>query len=148
MSETPKNPIQRITDAVCAVLAEQGVSALSIRNVATRAGASIGLITHHFPNRAAMVKAAVNATWHKEQGVLVWPDTPDKAALLRAIKVFLPLDEVRRLQLSVWIAFLGIRTERPRAAEHSFGRLPHDPRCTYPLVVQAQPLDRRGYALC
>ena len=108
MSEHGKNPIARITDAVCDVLADQGVSALSMRNVAAKADATIGLITHHFPNRAAMVKGAVKATWLKEQAVVVWPEVPDRAAILRAIKVFLPLDEERRRQLSVWVAYWAL----------------------------------------
>jgi len=108
MSEPRQNPIERITDAVCDVLAEQGVTALSMRNVAARADATIGLITHHFPNRAAMVKAAVRASWLRDQAVVVWPETADRAAVLRAVKVFLPLDAVRRRQLSVWIGYWAL----------------------------------------
>jgi len=108
MSEHGKNPIARITDAVCDVLADQGVSALSMRNVAAKAEATIGLITHHFPNRAAMVEAAVKATWLREQAVVAWPETPDRAAILRAVEVFLPLDEERRRQLSVWVAYWAL----------------------------------------
>lgn len=108
MLGNPKNPVARITDAVCELLAEEGVSALSMRNVASRADATIGLITHHFPNRAAMVKAAANATWFKEQSVVVWPDKPEKTAVLRAVKIFLPTNELRRKQLSVWLAFWAL----------------------------------------
>lgn len=113
MAGNPKNPVARITDAVCELLAEEGVSALSMRNVATRADATVGLITHHFPNRAAMVKAATNATWFKEQSVVVWPDKPDRTAVLRAVKVWLPIDELRRKQLSVWLAFWALAQTDP-----------------------------------
>lgn len=108
MADDDNSPITRIVKAVCDLLAEEGVTNLSMRNVAGKAGATIGLITHHFPNRAAMVRAAVEATWLKELEIVRWPQTPDKAAVLKSVEIFLPLDEERRRQLSVWLAFWAL----------------------------------------
>ncbi|WAH55326.1 TetR family transcriptional regulator [Pseudomonas silvicola] len=102
------DPIQRIVAAVCDVLAEEGVTQLSLRKVAAKAGATLGLITHHFPNRAAMVKAAVAETWKRENQVVQWAEVPDKAAVMGAIEVFLPYDEERRRQTAVWVAFWAL----------------------------------------
>ncbi|RWR05203.1 TetR/AcrR family transcriptional regulator [Paenirhodobacter populi] len=113
MHDAIRNPIERITDAVCDVLAEQGVTALSMRNVAARADATIGLITHHFPNRAAMVKAAARASWRRDAAGVVWPETADRDAVLSAVKSFLPLDAVRRRRLAVWIGYWALAQHDP-----------------------------------
>ncbi|KPG96026.1 hypothetical protein AEQ67_19075 [Pseudomonas sp. RIT-PI-q] len=113
MNQDNTDPIRRIITAVCDVLADQGVTHLSMRNVAAKAGATIGLITHHFPNRAAMVQAAVEATWEEERSAIDWPETGDRERVLRSFEVFLPLDEPRRRQLSVWIAFWALSHESP-----------------------------------
>jgi AcrR family transcriptional regulator len=111
MNQDPQDPIRRIITAVCDVLADEGVSHLSLRKVAVKAGATIGLITHHFPNRAAMVKAAVEATWEEERAAVDWPDTADKEKIIESFSIFLPLDDHRRRQLSVWIAFWALSYE-------------------------------------
>ncbi|KPG96043.1 hypothetical protein AEQ67_19175 [Pseudomonas sp. RIT-PI-q] len=113
MNQDLNDPIRRIVTAVCDVLADEGVTNLSLRKVAAKAGATIGLITHHFPNRAAMVKAAVEKTWEDECSSVEWPETGDKEKIIRSFDVFLPLDEVRRRQLSVWIAFWALSQESP-----------------------------------
>jgi AcrR family transcriptional regulator len=111
MSPEPKDPIRRIITAVCDVLADEGVSHLSLRKVASKAGATIGLITHYFPTRAAMVKAAVEATWEDERTAVEWPTTGDRDKVINSFGIFLPLDSRRRRQLSVWIAFWALSYE-------------------------------------
>ncbi|HEY0292792.1 MAG TPA: TetR/AcrR family transcriptional regulator [Hansschlegelia sp.] len=114
------DPINRIVTAVCDVLAEEGVANLTLRKVAEKAGATIGLITHHFPNRHAMVMAAVEMTWEAERRAAKWPRRPDREAVLRAMEAFLPLDERRRRELSVWIAFWALtQTSRELQSVHS-----------------------------
>jgi len=105
------DPIQRIVLEVCDVLAEEGVTQLSLRKVAAKAGATIGLITHNFPNRAAMVKAAVEETWKRENQAVKWAVGADKDEIIRSIEVFLPFDEERRRQTSVWVAFWALTHE-------------------------------------
>jgi AcrR family transcriptional regulator len=105
------DPIQRVVLAVCDVLAEEGVTNLSLRKVAARAGATIGLITHHFPNRATMVKAAVEETWKRENQVVKWATSADREEIIRSIEVFMPFDKERRRQTAVWVAFWALTHE-------------------------------------
>ena len=44
-----------LLDAAASVTAEQGLAALSIRAVATRAGVTTGALIHHFPSRQALI---------------------------------------------------------------------------------------------
>lgn len=102
------DPIRRIVDAVCEVIADEGVANVSMRKVADRAGATIGLITHHFPSRAAMVQAAVEHAWDKSKKEIRWPTTLDRDQITASLEAFLPIDPSRRRQLSVWLAFWAL----------------------------------------
>jgi AcrR family transcriptional regulator len=50
-----------ILDAVVAVLSTRGSDALSIRNVATEAGVSVGAVQHSFPTKDALIVGAMTA---------------------------------------------------------------------------------------
>ncbi|MCV3739412.1 TetR/AcrR family transcriptional regulator [Rhizobium sp. TRM96647] len=98
----------------------EGVGNLSLRKVAEKAGATIGLITHHFPNRAAMVKAAVEYAWEKAKKQIKWPTTVNEAEIIACLEAFLPLEQPRRRELSVWLAFWAL-TQTPRSFRKSTG---------------------------
>lgn len=124
------DPIKRIVDAVCDVIADEGVANVSLRKVAERAGATIGLITHHFPNRAAMVQAAVEHAWDMAKKEIRWPTTLDRDAITSSLEAFLPIDPSRRRQLSVWLAFWALTQTSPELQTihrniHSFMRDKH-----------------------
>src|SRR6478735_6468572 len=50
--------IERIRNAALKSFATYGTSATSLRTVAEAAGVSVGLVQHHFSNKAALIKAA------------------------------------------------------------------------------------------
>lgn len=124
------DPIKRIVDAVCEVIADEGVANVSMRKVAERAGATIGLITHHFPSRAAMVQAAVEHAWDKSKKEIRWPTTLDRDEIIACLESFLPIEPSRRRQLSVWLAFWALTQTSPELQAihqgiHSFMRDKH-----------------------
>jgi AcrR family transcriptional regulator len=49
---------QEIADAVLAVVAERGLQAVSLSEVAARAGVSAGRVQHYFPTRQGLIEAA------------------------------------------------------------------------------------------
>lgn len=53
----PDGKSERIRDAALAEFAGRGIEATSLREVATRAGVSVGLIQHHFGTKADLVDA-------------------------------------------------------------------------------------------
>jgi AcrR family transcriptional regulator len=53
---------QKILNAALSILAEQGYQALTQTRVAAAAGVRQGLLTYHFPTRAALLKAVVEET--------------------------------------------------------------------------------------
>lgn len=48
-----------ISDAVVRLLAQEGLEAVSLRNVAAEAGVSTGQVQHYFPSREAMMEFAL-----------------------------------------------------------------------------------------
>lgn len=55
-AEDPSS-IERIRDAALQTFARHGTSATSLRAVAEAAGVSVGLVQHHFTNKAGLIKA-------------------------------------------------------------------------------------------
>jgi AcrR family transcriptional regulator len=56
-AETTAETRQRLVEATAALHAERGISATSLRDIAERAGVSVGTAYHHFPTYLDAVKA-------------------------------------------------------------------------------------------
>src|SRR5882757_444556 len=57
VSAEERSRIERIRTAALRSFATYGASATSLRTVAEAAGVSVGLVQHHFANKAGLVKA-------------------------------------------------------------------------------------------
>jgi AcrR family transcriptional regulator len=55
--ETDLTARARIRDAAIACVGERGVAGTTMRDIAARSGVSLGLVTHHFRNKQALVAA-------------------------------------------------------------------------------------------
>jgi len=101
---------------VVAVIAEHGLEGTSVRKVAARAGVSIGAVQHHFPNKDAMLAAAMARVEEVYRRRLAdeaaqLPDRPDM--LLRAmLRSLVPRFPTERADTFLWLAFVA------RAAVH------------------------------
>ncbi len=111
-----------IADALMRVAAEHGLEAVSLRHVATEAGASAGMVQHYFRTKDEMMTFALSVV--REHGearvsraVAALGDQPDPRTLLRTMLVeLLPLDEARRADGRVALAFLAYTAVRPGVA--------------------------------
>src|SRR5687768_3357650 len=56
-AETAAETRQRLVEATAALHAERGISATSLRDIAERAGVSVGTAYHHFPTYLDAVRA-------------------------------------------------------------------------------------------
>src|SRR5689334_19780389 len=98
---------ERILDAVLRLLAQGGISAISMRAVAREAEVSLGLVNYHYNDKTSLIRAALQRI--EEQDVaLVEPDPgvdPEervRAALRRvADPEFLTTDYLS-LRLQLW----------------------------------------------
>jgi AcrR family transcriptional regulator len=113
---------RQIADALMHVAAERGLEAVSLRHVATQAGATAGLVQHYFRTKDEMMTFALDVVSERvaarlaaEEAAHGGPLSP--AAALRAMFVqMLPLDETRRAEGRLVLAFHAYAAGRPRVA--------------------------------
>lgn len=111
-----------IADALMRVAAERGLEAVSLRHVAAEAGVSAGMVQHYFRTKDEMMTFALSVVHeHSEarvtRAVAALGDTPSPRTLLRTMLVeLLPLDEPRRADGRVALAFLAYTAVRPTVA--------------------------------
>jgi len=107
-----------VAEAVRRVIIRNGVTGTTLRDVAGEAGYSTGVLTHYFPDKAALLLFALQATTGRVAERIARID-PNKAGALGAvIEEVLPLDEQRTVNWLVWLAFWGEATgDQALAAE-------------------------------
>lgn len=90
------------------VLADRGPDALSVRNVATAAGVSVGAVQHHFPTRAALITGAMDAVSagfrERLTAALVGVDSAVRRLEIFCVELAALGDDGRR-DAVVWTAF-------------------------------------------
>ncbi|MDR7327099.1 TetR/AcrR family transcriptional regulator [Catenuloplanes niger] len=114
---------QLIVDALMRVAATGGLEAISLRHVAAEAGVTTGMVQHYFATKDDMMRFALNgiverttARVEAATGRLPQPVTP--AELVRMLlTTLLPLDDERRADGRVGLAFLAYSAVEPGAAD-------------------------------
>ncbi|WP_370619928.1 TetR/AcrR family transcriptional regulator [Mumia sp. Pv 4-285] len=96
-----------LTDAVMTIVAEHGLERVSVREVAGAAGVSIGTVQHYFPTKEQMLAAAYTEAVDRIRArVEALPLGSDAGRNLRSVlRQLLPLDESRRAESRVYLAF-------------------------------------------
>nr|MDT0661356.1 TetR/AcrR family transcriptional regulator [Micromonospora sp. DSM 115978] len=111
-----------IADALMRVAAERGLEAVSLRHVAQEAGVSAGMVQHYFRTRDEMMEFAMKVVRERvgrrmEAAGAALGSAPTIRTALRAMLVeLLPMDEARRVDGRVALAFLAYAAVRPVAA--------------------------------
>jgi TetR/AcrR family transcriptional regulator, transcriptional repressor of bet genes len=132
-----------LVDAAWHVIAEEGLEAATMRRIAEAAGCTTGRVTHYFDSKDDMLVAALREVHRRAARRMIrHVGRGDVAAVLLAVVLeALPVDEDRRLEWKVWLAFWG------RAAADE--RLRHEQEQRYTqwrglldkLVKRARPHD-------
>lgn len=98
------------------VICEQGLASLTLRDVAGKGGWSPTAVTHYFRNREELLVFTLQHS-RDEAGRRVAAAMEGGTDLLQAtIEQTLPLDEPRRRQWQVWLAFWGSAVGSPALA--------------------------------
>ncbi|MBC9715173.1 TetR/AcrR family transcriptional regulator [Streptomyces sp. TRM66268-LWL] len=115
---------RQIADAVCALISESGLDAVTVARTAATAGMSVGLVQHYFRTKDEMLLHAfkevsarirARADGHIREGIE--HQQPIARVLARALAEFIPLDEGRRTEFRVARAFAGRALDAPALAE-------------------------------
>ncbi|MGW1071960.1 TetR/AcrR family transcriptional regulator [Streptomyces sp. NPDC002537] len=118
-----------VAEAVLRVVGRDGLDAASLRNVADEAGLAIGSVRHYFTDHDEMVIFAMGELADRVERrvrahadrILAAAPADRRGPAEELLTEFLPLDEARREEAALWIAFTtAARTRpglRPRAVE-------------------------------
>ncbi|RFU19102.1 TetR/AcrR family transcriptional regulator [Geodermatophilus marinus] len=107
-----------LADALMRLAAARGLEAVSLRHVAAEAGVSTGMVQHYFRTKDEMMTFALGTVMdrvrRRSQGAST-PATPRELVRELLLQV-LPLDETRRLENHVVLAFLAYAAVKPSLA--------------------------------
>lgn len=99
-----------IIDATWRLIAERGIEAVTMRELARELGFANGSITHYFPNKSAILTAAFqhvfDATNDRYRASVAVSHARGLAALREFLVQTLPIDEERLLEARIVIPFL------------------------------------------
>ncbi|WP_312877753.1 TetR/AcrR family transcriptional regulator [Lentzea indica] len=116
---------QAVAEAVFRVVVRDGVEQASLRNVALEAGLAIGSIRHYFDSHDDMIIFAVEALIRSiEQRVFAHVRSLEDRTDLRrpaerVLSEVLPLDDRRRDEAVLWLAFATAARTRPSLLPHA-----------------------------
>jgi AcrR family transcriptional regulator len=98
---------EQLVDVLFRIVAEHGLEAATVREVAAAAGVSIGAVQHHFPSKDEMLAAAFRRVVARtRQRVAALPRTgAARDDLVAVLAELLPLDVPRRTEARVHLAF-------------------------------------------
>ncbi|MUN41132.1 TetR/AcrR family transcriptional regulator [Actinomadura litoris] len=111
-----------ITAAACQVIAASGPAGATMRDIAAAAGCTTGMVTHYFRGKDEVLLAALNsvsrAVADRVAALAADPSTGIETLLCEC----LPMDDRRRLEWRVWIAFWGSAAHDPALAREQRDR--------------------------
>jgi AcrR family transcriptional regulator len=98
---------EELAAALWRLVMRDGIEAASIRRVAAEAGWSSGSLRHYFETQSDLLAFAMElVTRRAEERVAAIADPPSPRAWAeRALEQVLPLDDERRAEMQVWLAF-------------------------------------------
>lgn len=133
---------RELVEASWAVIAEEGLEGLTMRKVAEAANCTTGRITHYFVDREALILASLqtsNLATSKRVSDIITSDLKVYDKLLAMAEQTLPLDEERRIEVKVWLAFWSAATVNETLAKENDARMDEWFVALLPLVEELTP---------
>ena len=104
---------RRIVLSAFEVLANEGLQAFAMRRVAQQAGCTIGLINHWFSSKEDLIMAAWKEAGERETARTAALLVSGEHDVLGVLEASLPIDEARRQEALVWVAFHALAVSQP-----------------------------------
>lgn len=123
-----------IAAALWRVVRRSGMQAVSVRSVAAEAATSPSALRHYFGTQDELLGFALTAVVHRVEARLLpqWDALTGERGALTIVEQFLPVDEDRRIETEVYLAFIGrayvdpaLRTIRDSADARTHAALRH-----------------------
>ncbi len=108
-----------IADAVWRVVRRDGIEGASVRRVAAEAGCSTGSLRHYFSTQSELVAFAMELVARRvgERIAALRPQGPPVRRALAHLEEVVPLDDERRAEMHVWLAFTARALVDPQLQE-------------------------------
>ncbi|HKA82343.1 MAG TPA: TetR family transcriptional regulator C-terminal domain-containing protein [Acidimicrobiales bacterium] len=129
--------------AVWAVARREGIEHASVRTVAAEAGCSAGSLRHYFPNQSDLLAFALQVVVDRIRSRLagIDRDREPRRAARHVLHELLPLDDERRAENEVWLAFTARALVDPSLREIQ-AEVDQALRRTWIDIAQALGVDR------
>jgi AcrR family transcriptional regulator len=100
---------RELAGAVWRVIRSRGIDAASTRNVANEAGWSVGALRHYFSTQSELLTFAMEMVVERIEARVAALEPPPnvRSAVEQRLHELLPLDEERRAENEVWLAYAG-----------------------------------------
>ena len=107
-----------LADALMRLAAARGLEGVSLRHVAAEAGVSTGMVQHYFRTKDEMMTFALRMVMDRirERSQDEFAPAPPRDLVRGLLLQVLPLDETRRLENHVVLAFLAYAAVKPSIA--------------------------------
>jgi AcrR family transcriptional regulator len=105
-----------LAEAVWTVIRRDGLQRASVRNVAREAGRSMGSLRHYFATQSELLCFAMQLVGDRARARIaaLEPTADARHAAERLLHELVPLDDERRAEAEVWLAFTGQALVDPR----------------------------------
>jgi AcrR family transcriptional regulator len=99
----------RLAEAVWTVIRRDGLERASVRNVAREAGLSMGALRHYFATQSELLCFAMQLVGDRARARIaaLTPAADARRAAEQVLHELVPLDDERRAEAEVWLAFTG-----------------------------------------
>jgi AcrR family transcriptional regulator len=124
-SSSPNPRKAALTESLLRIVVERGLDQVSVREVASAAGVSIGTVQHYFPTKDEMLAAAFAEVVRRVRARLESVELGDdvRRNLSTVLQEFLPLDARRSEEARIMVAFSARAATSPELAEVQRGVL-------------------------
>lgn len=113
---------QEVTTVAADLIASRGRSALTVRNVAERAGCSTKVVSHYFADMADLLHQTYDLAAQRARRRIDAVLESDPTDIVGLIEAVLPLDDERRNDWRVWFAFWSEALASPVLAREQRNR--------------------------
>lgn len=104
-----------IAEAAWRVIERGGIEGTNLREIAREGGYTTGVISHYFRDKRELMAFAFGLMVDRSTGRIA--EAAAGAGLVEALAQFLPLDEERRRETTVWLALMGASLADPELAD-------------------------------
>lgn len=117
----PEQRRRELGEAVLRVIHRDGIPGASLRNVAKEAGMSMGALRHYFDSQAEMLTFSLKLIGEhiRERLSRIGLATNPRRLAEQVIGEILPIDDRRRVEAQVWLAFIAASLTDPKLRPYS-----------------------------